>query len=269
MAGNERVKVASFDFTSCEGCQLSKINLEDEIVPLVTNYVEFVTFREAMDPISDDYEIAFVEGSISTPAGVKRVRKVRRQAKYLVAMGHCATHGGPQAMRNAYDLNKAKRESYQQFDAMPQLDSLPWSLPVSKVVKVDFGIPGCPMDKNEIVRRLILPLVMGKIPKLPDYPVCVECKHKENECVYDLGYSCMGPITLAGCDACCPSSNSPCIGCRGVIHNVNDKAQKDVLEKAGFTPEEIMNKFTWFYSYRELEEKNEEIQAVLAQIPEN
>ena len=91
----ERVKVACFDFTSCEGCQLSKINLEDEIVPLVTNFIEFVTFREAMDPISDDYEIAFVEGSISTPAGVKRVRKIRRIAKYLVAMGHCATHGGP------------------------------------------------------------------------------------------------------------------------------------------------------------------------------
>jgi len=268
MAGKERIKIACFDFTSCEGCQLSKINLEDEIVPLVTNFVEFVTFREAMDPVSDDYEIAFIEGSISTPAGVKRIRKIRKKAKLLVTMGHCATHGGLQSMRNSYDVAKAKQESYHEFSTMDHLNSLPWSLPVSKVVKVDFGIPCCPMNKNELVKT-VQALLMGKTPKLPDYPVCVECKRKENECVHDLGYTCMGPITLAGCDACCPSSNSPCIGCRGVIHNVNDNAQKDVLQKAGLSPEDIMNKFSWFYSYLELEGKEKEIQAVLDQISDD
>jgi len=261
----EKVKIACFDFTGCEGCQLAKVNLEDELVPLL-NYVEFVQFREAMDPVSDDYKIAFVEGSISTEECVQRIRKIRKQADMLVTVGACSTHGGLQAMRNNRPLKEVQDEGYPGMN-VDHLKSLPWSLPVSKVVKVDFAIPGCPMDKAEFV-RVVQALLVGKTPPMPSYPVCVECKRNENECVYDLGYVCMGPITRAGCDARCPSVNSPCIGCRGLVEDLNEQAQKDVLEKHGLTPEDIIKKFRWFCAYPELEGKEEEIEAVLAQIPE-
>lgn len=264
---NERVKVACFDFTGCEGCQLAKVNLEDEIVPLVSNFVEFVQFREAMDPISDDYAIAFIEGSISTPECVKRIRKIRKQAQLLVTVGHCSTHGGLQAMRNGRNMADVKTEGYPGFDKMPHLESLPWSLPVEKVVKVDFSIPGCPMDNQEFL-RVVQALLMGKTPHIPNYSVCVECKRNENECVYDFGFTCMGPVTRAGCDSRCPNAGSPCIGCRGVVPDINENAQSDVLAKNGLTADEVTKKYSWFYSYRDLEGKDGEIQAVLAKIPE-
>lgn len=266
-AKKERVKVACFDFTGCEGCQLAKVNLENEIVPLVTHFVEFVQFREAMDKISDDYAIAFIEGSISTPKCVQRIRKIRKQAKLLVTVGNCSTHGGLQAMRNNRNLADVKKEGYPGFDTMPHLNSLPWSLPVEKVVKVDFSIPGCPLDNQEFL-RVVQALLMGKTPTIPTYAVCVECKRKENVCVYDNDFSCMGPVTRAGCDARCPSVGSPCIGCRGIVPDLNENAQKDVLTKYGLTADAVTKQFTWFNSYRELEGKDAEIQAVLAKIPE-
>ena len=262
----EKVKVACFDFTGCEGCQLAKLDLEDELLPLL-EFVEFVQFREAMDPVSDDYTIAFIEGSISTPEGVRRIRKIRKQAAILVTVGHCSTNGGLQAMRNGRPLAEVKKEGYPGYDDSPQLDSLPWSLPVSKVVPVDYSIPGCPLDRYEFV-RVVQALLLGKSPVIPTYSVCVECKRKENECVFDLGYVCMGPVTRAGCDARCPTLNSPCIGCRGLVPDINENAQKDVLTQHGLTPEDVMQKFRWFCAYRELDDMDEEIQAALSQIPE-
>ena len=262
----EKVKIACFDFTGCEGCQLAKVNLEDELLPLL-EFVEFVQFREAMDPVSDDYAIAFIEGSISTPECVHRIRRIRKQAAILVTVGHCSTFGGLHAMRNDKALEQVKQEGYPGYADSPQLDSLPWSLPVSKVVPVDLSIPGCPMDKREFV-RVVQAVLLGKTPEIPTYAVCVECKRNENECVLDLGYPCMGPVTAAGCDARCPSVNSPCIGCRGLVPDINENAQKDVLVSHGLTVEDVLQKFRWFCAYRELEGKDEEIQAVLAQIPE-
>ena len=262
----EKVKIACFDFAGCEGCQLAKVNLEDELLPLLS-FVEFVQFREAMDPVGDDYAIAFIEGSICTPSCVKRIRKVRKQADILVTVGQCSTHGGLQAMRNGRRVEEVQREAYPGVEDAPQLESLPWSLPVSKVVKVDYSIPGCPMDKYEFV-RVVQALLLGKTPQIPSWAVCVECRLKENECVLDLGFPCMGPVTRAGCDACCPTGVSPCIGCRGLVPDINENAQKDILAKHGLTPQEMVNKFRWFNADVELEGKDEEIQAVLAAIPE-
>jgi coenzyme F420-reducing hydrogenase gamma subunit len=261
----QRVKIACFDFTGCEGCQLAKVNLEDELVPLL-NFVEFVQFREAMDPVSDDYAIAFIEGSISTVECVQRIRTIRKKAAVLVTVGSCSTYGGLQALRNGRPLDQVVGEGYPGMQT-GHLRSLPWSLPVGKVVKVDYAIPGCPMDKHEFV-RVVQALLVGKTPVVPNYAVCVECKRKENECVYDLGYTCMGPVIRAGCGARCPSVNSPCIGCRGFVSDLNQNAQKDVLAQHGLTAEDILNKFRWFCAYPELDGKDHEIQAALAQVPE-
>ena len=262
----EKVKIACFDFAGCEGCQLAKVNLEHELLPLL-DFVEFVQFREAMDPVGDDYAIAFIEGSLTTSSCVKRIRKIRKQASLLVTVGQCSTHGGLQALRNGRPLEEVVKEGYPGMEDAPQLDSLPWSLPVRKVVPVDFEIPGCPMDKYEFV-RVVQALLLGKTPSIPDYAVCIECRLKENECVFDLGYTCMGPVTRAGCDACCPTGESPCIGCRGLVSDINEKAQKDILANYGLTADDIVKKFRWFNSYTELDDQDKEIQAVLAAIPE-
>lgn len=230
-------KVAFFDFTSCEGCQLNKLNLENDLLAIL-ELVDIVEFREAMDDKADEYDIVFIEGSISTPACVERIHDIRRRTKILVALGSCAVSGGINAMKNLHSADWVKEEVYGEDKYL--FPSIPVQ-PVKAVVKVDYEVRGCPMSTPEFL-HLLKSLVLGRKPDSFDYAVCVECKLKENECVLDKGMFCLGPITRAGCDAVCPSNNQYCTGCRGHVSNINKSGAIEMLKKHGFSEMEAMNR---------------------------
>jgi coenzyme F420-reducing hydrogenase gamma subunit len=236
-----KVKVAFFDFTSCEGCQLQKLNFERELLDFL-QFVEVVEFREAMDDRAERYDVAFVEGSVSTPTCVTRINDVRRRSGVLVALGACATLGGVQALRNRMPIDDVRECVYGQEKY--RFASIP-SQPVSAFVKVDYQVNGCPMTAAEYV-HVFTSLVMGKKPVVPDFSVCMECKRRENECTFDRGMFCMGPVTRGGCDALCPSVGQYCIGCRGFVDHPQEEAQVEVLRQHGLSLEQAMNRMSMF-----------------------
>jgi len=252
-------KIAFFDFASCEGCQLQIANLEDTIID-VADVVEVVEFREIMTEQAQQYDIAFIEGSITRPIDEKRLKAIRKKSKILIALGTCAHLGGVQRLSNqwsakenikeVYPCAKTKDISKNEFFENPKHKA------VDEVVKVDYVIPGCPIDRTEFVNVLVA-LVHGKNPPIPDYPVCVECKKKENVCLFTIGKFCMGPIARAGCGAICPSHGNECEACRGYISHPHERAQLDVLKEYGLTTKEIMNRKTMF-TYRYVETEKEE-----------
>ena len=237
-------KVAFFDFACCEGCQLQVVNLEEDILGVV-NLVDVVEFREAITGNAPEYDISFIEGSITRPADEERIKDIRKRSKLLVAFGACAHTGGVNKLKNRYqDMNEVRRIVYGDDADMEHLDTYPTKA-VGEVVAVDLSIPGCPINRNEFV-RIVKELAVGKMPQLPDYPVCVECKMKENQCLYDLGITCLGPITRAGCEAVCPSNGDACAGCRGTVDDPNKNAMHEVLAKYDLTVEEIKKKMNLF-----------------------
>jgi coenzyme F420-reducing hydrogenase gamma subunit len=254
-------RVAFFDFSSCEGCQLQVVNLEEAVLD-VLNLVDIVEFREAMKEHSDEYDIAVVEGSVTRPMDVERLKKIREGAKVLVALGACAHLGGVQRMSNKWMPEENKEEVYARHpgsettkgDDNPYFQQ-PKHRALDEVVKVDYTIPGCPIDSNEFAKVLVA-LLTGRKPPIPDYPVCVECKKRENICLFTMGKVCMGPVARGGCNAICPTNGNECEACRGYVAHPHVKAQIDVLEKYGLTAEEILNRQTMFTS-RYIEKRNE------------
>jgi len=235
-------KVAFFSFTSCEGCQLMFLNLEDELLDLL-GLVEIVKFREAMkEVLADEYDIAFIEGSITTHSDIERVKEIRKRTKILIAFGACATIGGINAIKNFQPLEDVRKYVY--GEDWEKIDTVP-TMSVGEVVDVDYDIHGCPVSKSEIL-DVVTSLALGKKPRQPDYPVCVECKLAENVCVYDKGLVCLGPVTRAGCGAICPTYGNKCIGCRGLISDPNVNAEKDLLAERGLTVDDILKEFRMF-----------------------
>lgn len=240
-------RVAFFDFTGCEGCQLEALNFEQELLDIL-NAVEIVNFREAMTERSDDYDIAFIDGAITTPSGVERIKKIREQAKVLVAIGACATIGGINCLKNFYPLEEVKRIVY--GDSAHYYQTIT-AQPVDAVVPVDYYVYGCPMTQSEYL-KVLKALLQGKKPEIPNYPVCTECKKAGNECVFLKGQTCMGPVTRAGCGAICVSAGQVCWGCRGLVPDPNTNSEKEVLQKYGLTPEEVIAKFRMFVGFSEV-----------------
>jgi sulfhydrogenase subunit delta len=246
-------KVAFFDFASCEGCQLQVANLEEAVIDLV-GAVEVVAFREVMKESSEDYDIAFIEGSIQRPMDEVRLKEIRENASLLIAFGACACLGGVNKMRNQWPDQESRNEVYSIADPAvmennPYFDTYP-TKSVDEVVKVDYYIHGCPIDRAEF-GKIVTALLMGKEPNVPNYPVCVECKKNENICVFDLGKFCMGPITRAGCNAVCTTNGNECEGCRGFIDHPHIEAEKGVMEKYGLSVEDMMGRFNVFNYKRE------------------
>jgi sulfhydrogenase subunit delta len=243
-------RVGIFDFASCEGCELQIVNLEEDVVGLVSA-VDVVSFREAMKEHSDDYDIAIVEGSITRESDEARLKNIRENAKIVIALGACACIGGINALKNAHDLDEAKKIVY--GDKADWFETYP-ARPIDAVVKVDYYVHGCPIDRGEFL-SVIKALLLGKEPQIPNYPVCVECKLAENQCVFEKGMFCLGPVTRAGCNARCPGYGNDCVGCRGLVDNPNKEAQREVLEKYGLTVDDILAKFTLFGTYQEVTDK--------------
>ncbi len=237
-------RVAFFDFACCEGCQLQIPNLEEDIIGLL-GLVDVVEFREAITGKAESYDIAFIEGSITRKADEERVKDIRKRSGLIVSYGQCAVTGGINRLKNNWSsLDAVKQEVYGASAGMPHLDSYE-TKGVCEVVKVDLDIPGCPINRNEFL-RIVKELSLGKIPRLPDYPVCVECKMKENVCLYDYGKMCLGPLTRAGCEAICPSNGVVCEACRGTVTNPNKHAMHEVLAKYNLTVEQIIGKMNLF-----------------------
>jgi sulfhydrogenase subunit delta len=231
-------RVAIFDFACCEGCQLQIYNLEEDLLKIL-DAMEVVTWREAMKGHSDDYDIAIVEGSILRRSEEDRLREIRRNAKVLIALGACATIGGINNIKNFQDQVEVRRFVY--GDRALDYETYK-ARPLKAVVPVDFEIHQCPINRKEFV-RVVTAILMGKKPEIPNYPVCVECKMAENICVFEKGKSCMGPVTRAGCEACCVTEGSICWGCRGLVDEPNIHAQVEVLANYGLMVEDILRKF--------------------------
>jgi sulfhydrogenase subunit delta len=239
-------KIAFFDFTSCEGCQLTVVDLLQTHLGLL-DLVEIVQFREAMSEKGEDYLIAFIEGSCTRESDEARLRNIRTQAQMVVALGACAHLGGVNAMKNRWEIENVQTYVYGK-NGKDAYESYP-ARPISAVIEVDAAIPGCPIDRYEFL-RVVQQVLQGRKPKLPDYPLCVECKLKENGCLNTMGKPCLGPITRAGCDAICPTYGDGCEGCRGWAPEANFAYMREILRGHGLSEAEIDTRFTMFNHYQ-------------------
>ena len=237
----ERPNVAFFELSSCEGCQLQIMNNEASLLDFLS-LVNVVNFREAMTGKTDDYTIAFVEGSVTRADEVDRLKTIRKNAKVLVAFGSCACFGGVNQLKNRFhDPDWVKKQVYGNH----AIDTNDVAQPLEAIVPVDLKIFGCPVKKEE-VEKIVVNIALGKAIVHPKYPVCMECKANENVCLFDLGEPCLGPITRAGCDSWCPNSRFGCWGCRGPAEDVNMEQMKEIMKKYGFSEETMLDRLECF-----------------------
>ncbi|MFH0940979.1 MAG: cytochrome B [Candidatus Omnitrophota bacterium] len=234
-------KVAFFEFTDCEGCQLQVANLGAGLLELA-KVVDIVNFREIMSEAGQEYDVLVVEGSVASRHDEERLKKIASKAKVIVALGACATIGGVNNLKNLKSLEEQKKAVYGDIDPVP--DAIETKA-IDEVVKVDYYVHGCPIYGPEFLKVMEC-VLLGKPYNVPQYPVCVECKQNENVCVYEKGQFCLGPVTKAGCNSWLPNYGSVCVGCRGLIDNPAADAQKDILQKYGLTVEGILDKFTLY-----------------------
>lgn len=238
----EKPKVAFFDFACCEGCQLAAIDLTPEELLDLLALVDIVEFREAISEQSNQYDIAIIEGSITRESDIPRLKKIRETAKLVITLGSCSTLAGINALKNFQAPSDYQNAVYP--DAPTSYETME-AKAVHEIIPVDAFIPGCPIDTQEFL-RVIKNLLLSKAPAIPIHPVCVECKRKENICVYEKGMQCLGPITREGCGARCPSNGGYCFGCRGLVPEPNINSQKDILMKYNLTFEQMLDQFKLF-----------------------
>jgi coenzyme F420-reducing hydrogenase gamma subunit len=235
----KKPRIAVFDFTCCEGCELQLANKEETLVDFL-RAVEVVNFREVSSAAGRDYEIALVEGSISRSDEVDRLQRIRQQASVLVALGSCACFGGVNRLKNEHDLIEANREVYGDHPK----PTLPVRA-VKEVVPVDLEIPGCPVSKAE-VESVVQRLVWDVPVSFPAYPVCLECKQRYTVCMFDRGQLCLGPVTKAGCEAPCPAGGLGCWGCRGPAEEPNLEEFLAIAKERGFSDQEVEERLRFF-----------------------
>jgi sulfhydrogenase subunit delta len=220
MAGRNP-KLAVWKFTSCDGCQLSLLDLEDDLLAIAER-LTIAYFREATRAVvKGPYDLSLVEGSVSTPEQLEQIKKVRRNSKVLATIGACATSGGLQALRNFADVSDYLRQVY---PAPQHLQTLADSTPISNHVPVDLELQGCPISKRQLLGVVSAYLHGGRFD-IPGYSVCLECKRRGNLCVLvSRGLACLGPVTRAGCGALCPSFHRGCYGCFGPKETPNTRS---------------------------------------------
>jgi len=255
---NKKPKIGVFKFASCDGCQLTLLDLEAELLDIV-GAVEIAYFPEASrNMLKGPYDIGLVEGSITTHHDAERIQQVRRQCHTLVTLGACATAGGVQALRNWKDVNEFVRYVYAKPDF---ISTLKMSTPVAEHVPVDFELRGCPINKYHLAELLSATLA-GRKPSIPAYSVCLECKRRGAVCVaVAAGEACLGPVTQAGCGALCPAFGRACYGCFGPMESPNPMSLAARFESNGATDREIMRAFrlfnAWSWQYRQVSEARE------------
>lgn len=239
-------RMAVFKFASCDGCQLQFLNAEDDLLTLA-GLVDIAYFPEASSRMLEGpYDIAFVEGSITTPEDARRILEVREQSKYLVTIGACATSGGIQALRNWANIDEFVRATYPKPEFIVTLST---STPIAEHVRVDFELWGCPVDKQQLL-NVVRSLLSGADPVLPGHSVCMECKRRGNTClVVARGEPCMGPVTRTGCGAICPTFHRGCYGCFGPADDSNTSAFVQLLASHGVKDDAALRKLRGIHGY--------------------
>ncbi|NEV64178.1 oxidoreductase [Thiorhodococcus minor] len=240
---SRRPKLAVWKFSSCDGCQLSLLACEDELLA-IADAVEIAYFLEASRAeVAGPYDISLVEGSITTPQEAERIRRVRAQSRMLITIGACATTGGIQALKNLRPLDDLVRAVY----AHPEyIDSLATSTPVLDHVRVDFELHGCPINKYQLLEVLSATL-NGRRPNVPTYSQCIECKLSGTVCVMvSQGKACLGPVTQAGCGNLCPTCDRGCFGCFGPVETANTQALSARLKALGMDQRELQHYYRLF-----------------------
>ncbi len=236
-------RLAVWKFASCDGCQLSLLDCEDQILTLATA-IEIAYFPEARRAsVHGHYDISLVEGSVTTQHDAERIQEIRGRSRFLITIGACATSGGIQALRNFADVKEYAALVYAHPEYISTLDV---STPISDHVKVDFELRGCPINKGQLI-DVLSALLIGRRPITPAQSVCVECKLKGNICILvSQAVPCMGPVTHAGCGALCPSYLRGCYGCFGPKETPNASALSNRLEEIGMNNEAIRRLYSTF-----------------------
>jgi coenzyme F420-reducing hydrogenase gamma subunit len=235
--------LAVWKFASCDGCQLTLLDLEDELLA-ITGGVAISDFREATSAVvAGPYDVSLVEGSITTPHDAERIQEIRAQSGALITIGACATSGGIQALRNFADVSEFTRIVY----ASPEyISTLETSTPISDHVQVDSELRGCPIDKHQLV-ELVTATLVGRKPRIPTTSVCTECKLRGVNCVMVArGTPCLGPVTQAGCGALCPAYNRGCFGCFGPMESPNTASLVPLLKRLGRSDRDVERLFSTF-----------------------
>jgi coenzyme F420-reducing hydrogenase gamma subunit len=236
-------KLAVWKFASCDGCQLTLLDCEDELLALAGE-VEIAYFVEATSgSVDGPYDLSLVEGSITTEDDSERIQRVRSASKALVTIGACATAGGIQALRNFGDVEEFARVVY----ASPEyVSTLATSTPIGAHVRVDFELRGCPIDKRQLL-EVLTAFLHGRRPEISSTSVCTECKRRGNVCVMVAhGTPCLGPVTHAGCGALCPTYNRGCYGCFGPMESPNTISLTRQLKVLGMTDRGVERVFRTF-----------------------
>ena len=228
--------LAVWKFAFCDGCQLTLLDCEDELLALAER-VQIAHFLEASSATAaGPYDVSLVEGSVTTASDIERIRRVREQSRVLVTIGACATSGGIQALRNFADVAEFRSVVY----ARPEfIDALGTSTPISAHVKVDHELRGCPIDRRQLL-ELLTALLAGRRPNLPVHSVCQECKLRGTACVLvSRSTPCLGPVTQTGCGAICPAYGRGCYGCFGPMPGANTDALAPALRAAGMSAADL------------------------------
>ena len=238
-----RKRLAVFKFASCDGCQLTLLDCEDELLALADT-IEIAHFTEATRvSLPGPYDVALVEGSITTAEDAERIKQVRADSRFLVVLGACATAGGIQALRDFGDVREFAEAVYARPDYISTLER---SSPIAEHVPVDFELRGCPIDRGQLL-EVITAYLAGRKPRIPDRSVCFECKARGTVCVTVAeGTPCLGPVTHAGCGAICPAFGRGCYGCFGPSRDPNTEAMIRLLRTQGHSPEQIARVFRTF-----------------------
>ena len=238
-----RPRLAVWKFASCDGCQLTLLDCEHDLLGLA-QVVEIAYFPEASSTMADGpYDLSLVEGSITTPVDLERIRVIRQRSKYLVTIGACATAGGIQALRNFADVKEYVAAVY---PSPEYIQTLATSTPIAAHVPVDYELRGCPIDKRQLL-EVISAFLIGRRPAIEAYSVCLECKRHGISCVTVAhGIPCLGPVTHAGCGAICPAFRRGCYGCFGPMETPNTASLARGMQALGATPLELHRMFRTF-----------------------
>jgi len=243
-----RPRLAVWKLASCDGCQLTLLDCEDQLLDVV-GQIDIAYFLEASSAtVPGPYDLSLVEGSITTSHDIERIQQIRAESRFLVTIGACATAGGIQALRNFTDVEELLSVVYATPSFLTTLDT---STPISDHVPVDFELRGCPIDKHQLL-ELIAAFLIGRKPNIPTNSVCVECKKRGNTCVLVAhGTPCLGPVTQAGCGALCPAFARGCYGCFGPMESPNVDSLIGALIEVGTPREEIDRVFHTFNAWAE------------------
>jgi len=230
VAGRNKPRLAVWKFASCDGCQLSLLDCEDELLA-VAGAIDIAYFKEATEgEIEGTYDVSLVEGSVTTPHDAKRIRDVRQRSKTLITIGACATAGGIQALRNFADVAQYISIVYARPD---YIETLAHSTAIADHVPVDFELRGCPISKRQLI-EVISAYLAGRRPVTPAHSVCIECKLRGTVCVMVAhGTPCLGPVTHAGCGAICPAYDRGCYGCFGPMESPDTVSLSHRLRELG------------------------------------